>query len=124
MPQSPDDASISYRLAWAFNLRLAGDIGKWEAVVDAQSGELLNFEDKNEYAGRQMFGGVYPVSNDQRVPDGVEQTGWPMPYADITSGADTFFTDQGGNIGCITGSISSAPAGPLPEDDGHLRRRQ
>ncbi|HEY1251062.1 MAG TPA: hypothetical protein VGH97_07705, partial [Thermoanaerobaculia bacterium] len=111
VPTSPDDSVISYRLGWVLNLKLSGDYGNWEAVVDAHSGELLSFEDLNQYAQRQIFGGVYPVSNDQRVPDGVEQTGWPMPYADIHAGSDVTFTDQGGNIGCIAGSISTSLAG-------------
>ena len=34
-----------------------------------------------------------------------------MPYADIHSGPDTTYTDQGGNIGCIPGSIASSLAG-------------
>src|SRR5262249_53280811 len=110
IPTSPDDSVITYRLGWVVNMKLTGDYGKWEAVVDAHTGELLSFQDTNDYAQRQIFGGVFPVSNDGRVPDGVEQTGWPMPYADIHSGADVFFTDQGGNIGCVAGSISTALA--------------
>jgi len=111
IPVSPGDVTLSYRLAWVIRMKLVNDIGNWEALVDAHSGELLSFDDKNDYAQRQIFGGVYPVSNDQRVPDGVEQPGWPMPYADIHDGADVSFSDQGGNIGCITGSISSSLQG-------------
>ena len=111
IPTSPDDSVISYRLGWIVSLKLAGDYGNWEAVVDAHTGELLNFEDKNDYAQRQIFGGVYPVSNDGRSPDGIEQTGWPMPYADIHSGSDVTYSDQGGNIGCIAGSISTSLSG-------------
>jgi hypothetical protein len=111
IPTSPDDSVITYRLAWVMGVKLADDIGNWEAVVDAHTGELLSFEDKNDYAQRQILGGVYPVSNDQRSPDGIEQTGWPMPYADIHSGSDVTYTDQGGNIGCIAGSISSSLSG-------------
>jgi trimeric autotransporter adhesin len=111
IPVSPGDVTLSYRLAWVVRMRLANDVGNWEALVDAHSGELLSFEDKNDYAQRQIFGGVYPVSNDGRVPDGVEQIGWPMPYVDIHSGPNVSFTDQGGNIGCIVGSISSSLSG-------------
>ena len=31
------------------------------------------------------MGGVYPVSNDQRPPDGIEQAGWPMPFVNVTT---------------------------------------
>ncbi len=111
IPTSPDDSVISYRLAWCISMKLAGDVGNWEAVVDAHTGELLEFADRNDYASRQILGGVYPVSNDGRSPDGIEQTGWPMPYADVHAGTDSFFSDQGGNVGCVAGSISTALAG-------------
>ena len=112
IPVSPGDVTLSYRLAWVIRMKLVDDIGNWEALVDAHSGELLNFEDKNEYAQRQIFGGVYPVSNDQRPPDGIEQAGWPMPYAEHHTTARTPRSPtSGGNIGCITGSISTALQG-------------
>ncbi|MEP6993213.1 MAG: hypothetical protein ABI968_01735, partial [Acidobacteriota bacterium] len=110
IPVSPND-TLSYRLAWIVSVKLTGDSGNWEGLVDAHTGELLAFEDRNDYVQRRILGGVYPISNDQRPPDGLEQAGWPMPYADILSGPDTTYTDQGGNIGCITGSISSSLSG-------------
>ena len=62
--------------------------------MDATTGELIAFQDKNQYASRKIMGGVYPVSNDQRPPDGIEQPGWPMPYADITAGGNTVLHRQ------------------------------
>ena len=82
-------------------LGVAGDAGRPAHLVRGQEPVCL----------AQIMGGVYPVSNDQRPPDGVEQPGWPMPYADITAGANNFFTDGGGNIGCSTGPVTSTLSG-------------
>ena len=66
-----------YRLVWVIAPTVAGDIGSWEALVDAHTGELIAFQDKNAYAVRRVLGGVYPLSNDQRPPDGIEQPDGP-----------------------------------------------
>ena len=108
---------ISYRLAWTVGATVAGDMGTWEGLVDALTGELLAFEDRNQYARqgsaqtRTVSGGVYPVANDQTPPDGVEQPGWPMPYVGVVTAGETVYSDGGGNFGCLTGSIQTALAG-------------
>ena len=101
-----------HRLVWA--IRPAFDkedeLGRYEALVDAHSGELISFEDTNDYAAsfRQVIGGVQPASNDGNVPDGVEQAGWPMPF-DIVNG---WTTDSGGNLPVpIDGPITSTLSG-------------
>ena len=99
--------SIGYRLVWSVECRIQGDLGRWEGLVDAATGTLLSFEDRNQYADGQITGGAYPVSNDQRPPDGIEQAGWPMPFADFTIDGVKRYTDTGGNMGCIPGSIST-----------------
>jgi hypothetical protein len=98
-----------YRLAWVLPVRVPGDAGSWEALVDAHSGELLAFQDLNHYATqRRVQGGVYPISNDGIPPDGIEQAGWPMPWTDLTVGPDTLFTDGGGNLGvCADGTVTT-----------------
>jgi hypothetical protein len=85
---------FDYRLAWVIRPAFGGDQRRFEALVDAQTGQLLSFEDTNHYA--EVKGGVLPVTNDGISPDGVEQAGWPMPYADVNGGAET--TDTGGNF--------------------------
>ncbi len=99
---------IGYRLAWVVSCKIDGDLGTWEGLVDSANGTLLSFRDRNQYADGQITGGAYPVSNDQRPPDGIEQSDWPMPFADFTIGGVKRFTDTGGNMGCIPGSISTA----------------
>jgi hypothetical protein len=98
-----------FRLAWVVTPKVAGDSASWEGLVDATSGELLAVQDTNDYAVRRVIGGIYPVSNDQRPPDGLEQPGWPMPHADVTGG---LFSDPGGVIdSCTSGPISTTLSG-------------
>ena len=109
------DRGLDYRLVWVLSPRFAGDMGTWEALVDAHSGEMIAFTDTNHYQSvRRVQGGVYPVSNDLVPPDGVEQPGWPFPFADVTTTGGNFITDTGGNLPvCATGSISSTLNGPF-----------
>ncbi len=102
-------AGYDVRLVWVLRPNLTIDRGTWELVVDAHSGEVLAFEDKNHYAtNRQVAGGVYPVSNDGVIPDGVEQPGWPMPYETISTSTGTVVTDSGGNLPApVDGNITS-----------------
>ncbi|TNF77438.1 MAG: hypothetical protein EP299_04670, partial [Acidobacteria bacterium] len=111
----PVGEGYRYRLAWTMRLAVGGEPGQWEALVDAHSGELLLFDDTRHYATpREVVGGVYPVSNDGEVPNGVEQTGYPMPYADLTHAGERFFTDGGGNHPvCVEGEVTTALDGPF-----------
>lgn len=98
-----------YRLAWVLAPELGGVAGDWEAVIDAHDGEILLLDDARSYATtRKVVGGVYPVSNDGSVPGGVEQTGYPMPYVDVTHGSELYFTDSGGNHPvCVDGTVTT-----------------
>jgi hypothetical protein len=92
--------------------RIDGSAGTWEALVDAGTGGLLAFEDRNQYqTSRRIVGGVYPLSNDGQPPDGVEQPGYPMPFADLRlPNGTTVFANSSGVAGC-----SAAPGpGPVP----------
>jgi trimeric autotransporter adhesin len=105
------DGRYEFKLAWSVRLRVAGDGGTWEALVDAGSGDLLAFQDKNQYATRRIVGGVFPVSNDGRGPEGTEQPAQPMPFANVVIGANTIFSSTGGTLGCSTGSGNTNLAG-------------
>jgi hypothetical protein len=109
IPMARDDG-YDYRLAWVVSATIRGDLGNWEGLVDAASGELLAFDDTNQYA-RHAIGGVYPVGNDQRPPDGIEQPGWPLPFLDLTTPAGTVTTNSSGSFGCLSGSVSTALTG-------------
>ena len=81
--------------------------------MDAATGELLAFVDTNAYAARRVVGGVYPFSNDQRPPDGIEQPGWPMPFLDVTVGGNPLTTTTGGTFACSAGVATAALSGPF-----------
>ena len=106
-------AGYDYRLAWVVTVRVVGDLGTWEGLVDATSGALLRFTDTNHYDSvRRVLGGVLPISNDGIVPDGVEQPGYPMPFADILlPDATRTFTTSGGALGCVDGVITTTLSG-------------
>ena len=105
----PVGQGYRYRLAWVVRPEFTADPGRWEALVDAHNGQLLLFEDTAHYASnRSVVGGVYPVSNDGVGADGTEQSGWPMPFAEVTNGSNDLVTDAGGNLQCVDGTISTA----------------
>jgi hypothetical protein len=69
-------------LVWQFLFRRKGVTGTWRGRVDAATGQVVDFQDVNEYA--KVNGGVYPVS----FTDSPE-TVLPMPFADVASGSYT-----------------------------------
>jgi len=98
-----------FKLVHSFNMTFNDDpLANWEALVDANSNELLAFKDNTHYAEtRQLVGGQLPVSNDDVAPDGVEVVS-PMPFADLTVDGETYFTDTGGNVlACLDGDSST-----------------
>ncbi len=112
VPAAAEDA-LAYRLAWVLRPQIDGDLGTWEALVDAGNGELLAFDDLNHYAStREVEGGVFPESNDGMGPEGTEQADYPMPFADLTIDGETFITDAGGNLPiCVDGDVTTALSG-------------
>jgi subtilisin-like proprotein convertase family protein len=98
-------AGRSSALVWRVALRVPGAPGTWEGAVDAHTGAILAFGDANRYA--QAKGGVYPRSNDQIPPDGVEQAGFPMPYADVTIGGSGQTTGSMGQFACAPGGSTA-----------------
>jgi hypothetical protein len=117
--QQPDRIAVGngyeHRLAWQIRPRFEEDPGHWEILVDAHRGEVLAFEDTNQYATtREVKGGVYPVSNDGTSPDGLEQAGWPMPFDRVTNAGAQLITNSGGNLPiCVDGTITSSLDGKL-----------
>jgi hypothetical protein len=104
----------THRLAWIVRPEFDGLVNRYEAAVDAHSGELLLFWDTNRYqTARNIRGGVFPVSNDGLPPDGVEVPGYPMPYADVTHSGGTETADSGGNVLGVVGDMTTALAGPF-----------
>ncbi len=110
----PPGLGLTYRLAWVLTPQFAGSRGTWEALVDAASGDLLAFRDLNQYASaRGVSGGVYPLSNDGFGPEGTEQDGYPMSFADLVGPAGEFAADTGGDLACVSGQLTTTLAGPF-----------
>ena len=99
-------------LVWRLALRVDGEPGTWEALIDAHTGMIRSFRDINDYA--QAKGGVYPVSNDQLPGDGVEQAGYPMPFTNITINAASQTANASGIFNCAPGGANATTtlAGP------------
>jgi len=109
---SQGNARLSYRLAHSIKPLYGELAGRWEALVDAHSGELLSHLDTNHYSGRHVVGGVYPFSNDGVGGEGQEQPRWPMPYADLNEGAR--FADRNGRLpGNFAGEVRTTLQGPF-----------
>ena len=102
---TPTEQGYAHRLVWRMHPSIDGELGSWQISIDAHSGELLGTEDLNHYA--EVKGGVYPVTNDGVVPDGVEQAGWPMPWINVSTTSGTLTTDGGGNLSA-TGSMTAS----------------
>ncbi len=106
--QGPIGQGYEYRLVWVIGFQRASLTGRWEVMVDAHDGTLRAFRDLNQYAQKQIVGGVFPVSNDGIAPDGVEQAGYSMPWADLSIGGAT---NRAGVYNYTSGNVCTTLAG-------------
>jgi hypothetical protein len=107
---APGDG-VAYRLVHRFVLRVAGEPGTWVGKVDAVTGEVVAFYDDEKYA--QAKGWVYPVAADGICEaGGCNETGYPMPYANVTVGGAPQTTNDAGIFDCSGGTASTALQGP------------
>ncbi|HEV8611211.1 MAG TPA: CARDB domain-containing protein [Thermoanaerobaculia bacterium] len=125
VPLASGDASaanegrgLRYRLAWAVGPQVQGSLGSWEGLVDAQSGELLAFYDRNQYLDqKKVVGGIFPVSNDGQspggIPDGVEQPGFPMSRAFVIDSLGNELEANSEGLVEVGGQYSTELTGPF-----------
>ncbi len=96
----PPGRGYAHRLAWSFVFQRPPEDARWEVLVDARSGDVLAFQDTNDYIQRQLTGGVYPVTSTGVCPNnatcGTMQSQWPMPFADTGLAAPASFTNSAG----------------------------
>jgi hypothetical protein len=116
-PETAVGQGYTYRLAWSIGAKVDGSQGSWEALVDAKSGELLAFYDRNSYIDqKKLVGGVFPVSNDglspAGIPDGIEQPGYPMSRAYVFQGATQLTAGSEGLVNA-TGEYRTTLTGPF-----------
>lgn len=111
----PVGAGYEHRLVWTFVFRRPPDDARWEAMVDAHSGEVIAFHDINQYAQQEIKGGVYPLTDTEICPSaatcGDMQTGWPMPFADTGLPAPNDFTNSAGIFDYTSGTVTTTLAG-------------
>ncbi len=93
---------MGYRLVYALLFRRHGVLGTWEARVDAHSGEILSFLDRNDYGA--VTGGVYQTSN--LDTEAVR----PLGFISVSNGT-TKTCDAGGNYPYASGSATASLTG-------------
>ncbi|MCI0605059.1 PepSY domain-containing protein [bacterium] len=102
-------------LAWVYTFRRLPEQAVWEVLVDAHSGELLAFQDKNQYVSQQITGGVYPLTSTEICPTndtcGTMQSGWPMPWANTGLASPNNFTNSAGLFNYTSGTVTTTLAG-------------
>jgi trimeric autotransporter adhesin len=111
----PVGKGYGHRLVWTFVFRRAPEVPRWEVMVDAHTGETISFQDLNDYAHRQVNGGVYPLANTEICPDnqtcGTMQYDSPMPFADTGRPAPNDFTNSAGIFDFTSGSATTTFSG-------------
>ena len=108
----PVGQGYDHRLVWAFKFKRSPEQTTWEVMVDAHSGEVISFQDVNQYATENIRGGVYPLtstgvcaSNDTC---GVMQSDQPMPFANTGLAAPNNYTNSAGLFDYISGTITTS----------------
>ncbi|HJQ97037.1 MAG TPA: hypothetical protein VJ826_01925, partial [Candidatus Polarisedimenticolaceae bacterium] len=113
IPTAPggDTGPYGHVLAWVFGFQREGEVERWEVLVDAHDGEVVAFQDTNQYESRKIQGGVYPLTNTGICPTnttcGALQAGEPMPYADTGLPAPNDFTDASGVYDYTSGTATT-----------------
>ncbi len=111
----PLGKGYSHRLAWSFVFQRPPDLARWELLVDAHSGEVLAFQDKNHYIERFIRGGIYPLTNTGICPTpqtcGVMQPASPMSFADTAFAAPNNFTNSAGIYNYTSGTATTTLTG-------------
>jgi hypothetical protein len=96
----PWAGGLAYRLAWRTAFKRAGDPATWAADIDARTGEVLSFEDRNRYA--RVTGGVHP----RTVTDG--EVVRPFTQARVVTTAGAVSTGDAGTYAYPGGGAFTA----------------
>ncbi|MBP7148773.1 MAG: proprotein convertase P-domain-containing protein [Acidobacteria bacterium] len=108
-------SGYGHRLAWTFGFVREGQTGSWQVTVDAQTGEILEFQDVNAYEKKKVVGGIYPVTCTEICPDaarcGTMQPGSPMPWTDTGFPAPADLTNSAGLYDYPGGTATTTLAG-------------
>ena len=111
----PPGSGYGHRLAWTFGFIREGDDASWQISVDAQTGEVLEVKDANQYATKRVTGGVYPLTNTGICPDnarcGTMQQGYSMPFANTGFASPDNFTNSAGLYNYSSGTVATTLTG-------------
>ena len=104
-----------HRLVWTFVFKRPPDEASWEVMVDALDGEIVAFQDINQYEEREIKGNVYPLTSTEICPSaaqcGLMQGGWPMPFADTGLAAPNNYTNAAGVFDYPGGAVTTTLTG-------------
>ncbi len=111
----PVGAGYRHRLIWTYVFRRPPDDAAFEVMVDAHSGEVIAFQDSNQYVAQSITGGVYPLTSTEICPTpetcGTMQSGWPMPFADTALASPNNFTNSAGIFDYTSGTVTTTLSG-------------
>jgi len=111
----PIGQGYGHRLVWTFVFERPPSQGTWEVMVDAHSGEVISFQDTNDYAAEQVTGGVYPVTSTEVCPTngtcGTMQSGWPMPFANTGLSSPNNYANSAGVFDWTGGTVTTTLSG-------------
>jgi len=106
-----------HRLVYSMTFQRPPEEARWETLVDAISGKVMAFRDKNHYENRQVTGGVYPLTNTATCPTpqscGEMQPSWPMPFADTGLPAPNNVTNSAGVYDFSAPPVRTTLTGPF-----------
>jgi hypothetical protein len=104
-----------HKLVWSFVFERTPEMARWEVLVDAQDGDVLAFQDKNQYVSKSIKGGVYPLTSTDVCPNpdqcGIMQLNWPMPFADTGFPAPNDFANAHGIYTYTSGIATTTLSG-------------
>ena len=117
----PVGEGYRHRLVWTFGFSRPPGPERWEVLVDAHTGEVISFQDKNHYAEEQIVGGIYPLTDTEICPTnqtcGSMQLGYPMPFAYTGLAAPGDLTNSAGLYDYSGGTATITLAGPYVDVD-------
>ncbi len=111
----PVGEGYRHRLVWTFVFQRPPEEPRWEVMVDAHSGEVIAFQDINQYEQGQVKGGVYPLTSTGVCPTvstcGRMQSGWPTPFVDTGLAAPNDFANSAGVFDYPGGTVTTTLTG-------------
>ena len=96
---------VRWHLVWRAAFRRAGGPMTWSGDVDARTGDVIAFEDRNRYA--RVTGGIHP----RTVTD--PEVVRPIPNAQVTTASGPVSTGDGGTFTYPGGAAFTSLDGPF-----------